>query len=209
MTWKKIWYFLWKDDSLASWVVNVILAFLIIKFIVYPGLGLLLGTPFPIVAVVSGSMEHDINKEYAQLGIQESERYEMCGHSYLEDRHVNFDVYWQECGGWYENINISKEEFRDYPLHNGFNKGDIIVLYSKKNIEQGDVIVFWGNHPEPIIHRIVQENAQGYITKGDHNAISDQGITANQQVVGKALFKIPLLGWVKILFVEFLGLFGG
>ena len=58
-TWKKVWHFIWEDNSIWSWIVNIILAFILIKFIVYPGLGLALGTSYPIVAVVSNSMEHE------------------------------------------------------------------------------------------------------------------------------------------------------
>ena len=57
--WGKVWYLIWYEDSVASWIVNVILAFLIIKFLIYPGLGLLFGTNLPIVAVVSESMQHE------------------------------------------------------------------------------------------------------------------------------------------------------
>ena len=60
-TWKKIWYFIWEDNSIWSWIVNIILAFVLIKFIVYPGLGLILSTSHPVVAVVSESMEHNGN----------------------------------------------------------------------------------------------------------------------------------------------------
>ena len=56
---KKTWHFIWEEDSIWSWIVNVILAFILIKFIVYPGLGLLLSTSHPVVAVVSESMEHN------------------------------------------------------------------------------------------------------------------------------------------------------
>ena len=56
---KRVWYFIWEEDSIWSWLVNIILAFVLIKYVVYPGLGFLLGTSHPIVAVVSGSMEHD------------------------------------------------------------------------------------------------------------------------------------------------------
>ena len=56
--WKSVWYFIWEDNSLLSWAVNVILAFVIIKFLLYPGLGFIFATTHPIVAVVSGSMEH-------------------------------------------------------------------------------------------------------------------------------------------------------
>jgi len=62
MDWKKIlkktWWFIWESDSIWSWIVNIILAFVIIKFLVYPGLGFAMQTSHPIVAVVSGSMEH-------------------------------------------------------------------------------------------------------------------------------------------------------
>ena len=57
---RKIWYFIWEDNSIWSWIVNVILAFVLIKFIVYPGLGFLLTTSHPVVAVVSESMEHNL-----------------------------------------------------------------------------------------------------------------------------------------------------
>ena len=52
----KIWYFVWEEDSVLSWAVNIVLAFFLIKYLVYPGLGLALGTTHPVVAVVSGSM---------------------------------------------------------------------------------------------------------------------------------------------------------
>jgi len=58
---KRFWNFMWNDDSVSSWVANVIVAFLLIRFIVYPVLGLILGTHFPIVAVVSESMEHGLH----------------------------------------------------------------------------------------------------------------------------------------------------
>ena len=58
---KRAWHFIWSEDSILSWIANVILAFLLIYFIVYPVLGFIFGTSFPIVAVVSGSMEHNEN----------------------------------------------------------------------------------------------------------------------------------------------------
>lgn len=196
---KKIWHFIWEDDSIWSWLVNIALAFILIKFIVYPGLGLLLGTSFPVVAVVSGSMEHD----------------------------GSFEEWWQSpahCDGsfctqeeWYKEYGISAEEFQSYPFKNGFNKGDIMVLKGEepKNIKSGDVIVFLSRQgPDPIIHRVVAvtgDESTGFVyqTKGDHNSDSgdiDMDIP-QEAVIGKAIFRIPLLGWIKILFVDFISLF--
>ncbi len=194
-TLKKIWYFLWESDSIWSWIVNFIIAFILVKFIVYPGLGYLLGTTFPVVAVVSGSMEHD----------------------------GSFDDWWQSsayCDGnectqeqWYANHNVSKEIFDEYRFKNGFNKGDIMVLLGvePKTIKTGDVIVFMSKErSDPIIHRVMIKNGDetsGFVfqTKGDHNVDSGVGLDTDIQesnILGKAVFRIPYLGWIKIAAVS-------
>ncbi len=211
---KKLWWFLWEDESIWSWIVNIILAFVLIKFIVYPGLGLLFGTSYPIVAVVSGSMEHDGSFDQ---WLSSSAICEMQSSGILDIQNVQkTQVCSQE--DWYKQYGISKEVFEEYKLHNGFNKGDIIFLKSAKDAEIGDILVFMTPYrPEPIIHRIIkiEENAENsskkiYQTKGDHNSGSgkyDMDINESQ-VLGKSMFKVPLLGWIKIGFVNFLSLFG-
>ncbi len=191
---------MWNDDSVSSWVANVIVAFLLIRFIVYPVLGLILGTHFPIVAVVSESMEHGLHD-----GV-------LCGRQ-LASFPESFDKYWSVCGLWYEHNGITQERFKDFPLQNGFDKGDVIVLWraSKENIELGDILVFQGTKPQPIIHRVVKvwqdNNDYYYQTKGDHNSDSIPGVLGElaigeERVFGKGLLRIPYLGWLKILFVD-------
>ena len=187
---KKTWWFIWEDDSVLSWIVNIILAFVLIKFIVYPGLGLLLGTGYPIVAVVSSSMKHD----------------------------GSFDNWWSTQENWYSGYNISSEQFSSFDFRNGFNKGDIMVLYGKKpkDIKVGDVIVFRSKRPDPIIHRVVKgwelDEKYYFQTKGDHNSDSIKSFTLDEtnigeeRLLGKAVFRVPLLGYVKIWFVELIQL---
>ena len=91
---RKTWKFFWDDDSIWSWLTNIVVAFLVIRFLVYPLLGVLLGTSFPIVAVVSESMEHSLGPKG-----------DLCGKLY-EDFPESFDNYWQSCGQWYEQHNI-------------------------------------------------------------------------------------------------------
>jgi len=186
---KKTWHFIWHEDSVLSWLVNIVLAFVLIKFIVYPLLAAFLGTSFPIVAVVSPSMEH----------------------------RESFELWWGDFGSWYEKNNITKADFKKFPLKNGFDKGDIIILRSAKNIEIGDVVVFKSHReqprPDPIIHRVVKTDSR-FQTKGDNNArqinecsdgcLDETDIRA-EQIFGKAMLRIPLLGWVKILFVDYIG----
>ena len=181
---KKIWRFIWYDDSLLSWIVSVLLAFIIVKFIIFPGLGFLLNTQLPVVAVVSGSMEHD----------------------------GNFDNFWERQGSWYEENSITKEEFKNYPMKNGFNKGDIIFLYGSKNLKTGDIIVFKGNSQNPIIHRLVKIH-DSYQTKGDNNQDSFKELNETNinpgNVIGKAFLRIPYLGWVKIGFTNLISYLPG
>ena len=170
---KKLWRFIWEDNSIWSWLVNLILAFVLVKFIIYPGLGLLLGTGYLVVAVVSGSMEHD----------------------------GGFDNWWSSQENIYNELGITKEEFKDFRFKNGFNKGDIMVLIGSEKINIGDVIVFRGGASEPIIHRVVKIDSLQ--TKGDQNTGSrnDEIGISKDRIIGKAVIRVPYLGWVKLIFV--------
>lgn len=185
--WKKIWHFIWKEESLASWIANVILAFVLIKFIVYPGLGFLLGTGYPIVAVVSGSMEHD----------------------------GSFDQWWNSsCGSQtqmelYKNYRIDKDQFTQFQFRHGFDKGDIMIVKDGSKPKIGQTIIYTiPEQSDPIIHRVVdtlsKEGHNLYKTKGDHNCgvnAFEEAISPDQ-IVGMAIIRVPWLGWVKLAFMN-------
>lgn len=185
--WGRLWYFIWYDDSIWSWIVNVILAYVIIKYVFYPGLGLVMGTGFPIVAVVSTSMVHD----------------------------QPFDPWWTAHEDAYLELGITKANFSEYPFKNGFNKGDLMFLIGKdpEDIRIGDVIVFQSKKPYPIIHRVIKKQEQGmwvFQTKGDNNHAQirddqlDETRVLEKVVLGKAIMRIPWLGYIKIWFVDLL-----
>lgn len=186
---KRIWHFIWEEDSIWSWIANIVLAFVLIKFIVYPALGFMLHTTHPVVAVVSESMEHD----------------------------GSFDQWWDSASQWYVGNSMTKEQFQDFAMTNGFDKGDIMILKGKEpaEIQMGDIIVFWSTKKDPIIHRVVKkwQDKDGYHfqTKGDNyktNPASiktiflDETDISEEQVVGNAVARIPLLGYIKIFFVQ-------
>ncbi len=185
MSWKKdlkkVYQFIFHDDSIWSWVVNIILAFVIVKFLVYPGLGFALDTDYPMVAVISGSMEHN---------------------------GMSFDTWWAENGEWYESNGISKYEFEAYNMKNGFNKGDVIVLKGSESYEVGDILVYQSSfHAYPIIHRVtyINDDKNTFVLKGDNNDGQDPSDVSLDQVEGEAWLKIPWIGWVKLIFVEIIG----
>jgi signal peptidase I len=210
---KKIWNFLWHEDSVTSWVVSIILAFVIVKFIVYPLIGILLGTGFPIVAVVSESMEHKasplcIEYENGKCVNESDSAFKICGQTVNNGGFFSENMYWETCGEWYKEHNISRKSFSEFSFKRGFNKGDIMVLVGaeSKDINIGDIVVFDGGLNYPIIHRVVDKwvDSDSYYlaTKGDNNeGSSDNEIEIGEdELVGKAVFRLPLLGWVKIWF---------
>ena len=120
-----------------------------------------------------------------------------------------------------DRFNISKSDFLGFSFKNGFNRGDIIFLKgtSPEKLAVGDVLVFWTGRPDPIIHRVIRkwtENGNYFFqTKGDHNLKSINSHNLNEakitsgQIVGKALFRVPYLGWLKIGFVKLVNLLVG
>jgi len=184
---KKFWNFVWKSDTPPSWIVSFILVFILVKFVIYPGIGFLFGTTHPVVAVVSWSMEHE----------------------------ESFDDWWESKGKWYEENGISKSQFEEFRFRSGFNQGDIMVVFGRQSqdINIGDVLIFQSTTNYPVIHRVVnkwEEDGQYFFqTKGDNNAGSyvqlDEREISSDRVVGVATFRIPYLGWIKILFNNVVG----
>ncbi|MBS3065858.1 hypothetical protein J4229_02310 [Candidatus Pacearchaeota archaeon] len=171
--WRKIWEYL-KKDTWDSWLVSLILVFVFIKLIFFPLLSLVTGSSLPLVVVESCSMYHE----------------------------TNFDDWWFKNSAWYEQRGISKSDFEGYPFKDGLNKGDILLLISKDKYKRGDIIVYPSSTAHPIIHRIVTENP--ITTKGDHNPQQysfDVNVPQNN-IIGKTALKVPLFGWVKLIFFE-------
>ena len=196
ITLAKIWDFLWNSNSIWSWIANFAIAFILIKFIVFPLLGIIFQTGLPVVAVISQSMHHDGNfEEWMQSNA-------LCSNGSCTQEE------------WYTQKGISKEEFKEYPLSNGFSRGDIIIIKGDEpqDLQVGDIIVFDSGKNYPIIHRIISKNSNNgeytFETKGDKNPTQikdfqlDETNVEDQNIHGKAIGKIPYIGYIKIFFSE-------
>lgn len=182
---KKVWVYLNKD-SWDSWLVSLLLIALTIKFILFPLLAFVTGSTLPLVVVESCSMYHE----------------------------SNFEEWWSKNSGWYEQKGITKEQFLEFKYKNGINKGDIFLVTGDKSYEIGDIIIFKPNpeslSPNPIIHRLIDIDPYG--TKGDHNSDqlrqerntlrTDETNIPKEAILGKVSFRIPLVGWAKLIFFE-------
>jgi len=174
---KKTWDFL-QEDSWPSFVVTLLIAFVVIKFVFFPGLSFLTGSSLPLVIVESCSMYHH---EDGMAKSFESSVYEDYGLSLLDSL------------GW--------------DFQNGFAKGDVIFVVGADDVEVGDVIIFNENVQYPLIHRVVSVEDGVYSTKGDNYKTnsgqrSAEKSIAEDRLIGKALFKVPFVGWAKLIFFE-------
>ena len=170
---KRIWKFLIHDNSVWSFIADAIIIIIVGKLILFPLLGLLFGTSLPVVAVVSQSMNHG---------------------------GLDFDAWWEANHEWYEEREITKEQFEEFDYNNGFREGDALILFgpNKEEINKGDIIVF--TSPQgPIIHRVV--SVDPLETKGDANSaqIYFEKNIALDRVEGVAVKWIPFIGWPKAI----------
>ena len=173
---------------------------IIFALILNKGMGYILHTSTPIVAVMTNSMVHDATTPY---------------------RHYQF---------LQENFDYSKEEIDSWPVNNGFRPGDVLVIKGvpEDELKVGDVIVFakhnkndnTGQKEYDIIHRIVYIDDEGYpFTKGDHNPVIDpdcnlfenspSGCWERVKIKGKAVLLIKYLGWPKLILQNIIFWVGG
>lgn len=184
----KFWNLLWKDDSLKGWIFSILFITLFILLIFFPLLRLVTGTSLPLAIVESCSMYHQGNL------------------------FSNFDNWWERHDPKYSDFIINKLDFENFPMKNGFSKGDILFIVGTepKDVEEGDIIIFsTEQYPNPIIHRVIdidEENGQFvFSTIGDNNndQLSVEEEIPGEAIVGKAVFRIvPYAGWVKLIFFE-------
>lgn len=172
-------------------LLGILLAYLFNFFF-----GIILNTELPFVVIVSNSMSHSPNSQ-------------ICGTD-LENYKNNFDDYWKVCGESYKAFNITKEIFSEFPFKNGLEIGDIAVITGSNEYKIGDVIVYKPrNEKYPIIHRIVALNEDGsFQTKGDRNngQLYYEKRVEKSQIYGKAVLRIPLIGWPKVILTRLIGI---
>ena len=133
-----------KNDELLSWVVYLLSAFFF-AWVIYTGLGLILGTTSPMMIVVSASME-PIYHRGDILILQGTDAHGLLG------KEVELPL-----------ENLSEKEFEAFanPIYSQgtqnkiesikFDSGEIIPV-----TQDGSIVVYWSNYmKEPIVHRVV------------------------------------------------------
>jgi len=93
--------------------------------------------------------------------------------------------------------------------------GDVIIIseVSIDDIQKGDIIQYRvENMTIPIVHRVYDISGEGdtkvFITKGDANSNPDTDPILAENIMGKAVFTIPKVGWIPITIKGFINSFG-
>ena len=73
--------------------------------------------------------------------------------------------------------------------------GSMAITMKQDTYEVGDVIMYWNSdYNLYILHRIVEDTPNGFITQGDANAHPDSQFVKHDQIVGKCIFFSAALG---------------
>ncbi|MDP1695452.1 MAG: S26 family signal peptidase [archaeon] len=170
---KKFWKFL-QEDTWQSWIVSLVLIVILIKFIFFPTISFITGSPLPLVVIESCSMYHN----------------------------SNFESWWDTHSAIYSQYSINKSEFQNYPFKNGLNKGDVIFVWGRADLKEGDVIIFEAGTQHPLIHRLISTFPLS--TKGDNNEnqLDMEKFISQEKIIGKGIARIPLVGWLKLIFFD-------
>lgn len=92
-----------------------------------------------------------------------------------------------------------------YTLDNQFNTYDVIGISEYKNGEEPklyDVVAFKGKNDVTYVHRIIEINDSGYVTRGDSNAVSD-----TNSLYDNYLTRDKILGYYNGTRIQVLGVF--
>ena len=84
------------------------------------------------------------------------------------------------------------------------NVGDLVLVkkIDKDKLKKNDIIAY-NRDNIVIIHRIKDKDKEGLITKGDNNLYEDINKVYYNQVIGKSIIRIPIIGHVYSFISKF------
>ncbi len=80
--------------------------------------------------------------------------------------------------------------------------GSLAILKKDLTYDVGDIVAYQASESgisKVVIHRIVQKSGDGFVLKGDNNRSNDPELVKYDQIIGKAVFYVPYVGYLPIL----------
>lgn len=84
--------------------------------------------------------------------------------------------------------------------------GTLVISQIETRYVVGDIVAFVNEDEINVIHRIVKETAEGFITRGDNNSGDDPGMISNKDILGRATFVFPYVGFLSMFLKTPLGM---
>jgi signal peptidase I len=79
------------------------------------------------------------------------------------------------------------------------HRGDLLFVTGADDFQVNDIVIYQRSDVQyTIVHRIIEIQEDGYVIKGDNNPVPDAGIVKQEQIIGKVLFAVPLLGYPRL-----------
>jgi signal peptidase I len=80
------------------------------------------------------------------------------------------------------------------------HRGDLLFVTGADDFQVNDIVIYQRSEVQyTIVHRIIEVQEDGYVIKGDNNPVPDAGVVKQEQIVGKVLFAVPLLGYPRLV----------
>jgi len=75
-----------------------------------------------------------------------------------------------------------------------YQPGDLVIVHRATGYQVDDIITYL--HPDigPVIHRIIGQQGDHFILKGDHNTWTDSFLPASKDIIGKAWIHLSVAG---------------
>lgn len=77
-----------------------------------------------------------------------------------------------------------------------YQQGDLVVVHRADEYQVGDIVTYRNPDIGPVIHRIIGQQGDQFILKGDHNTWTDSFLPASADIIGKAWIQLRGVGKV-------------
>jgi signal peptidase I len=91
-----------------------------------------------------------------------------------------------------------------------FHTGDLAILRPETSYQKGDIIAYHSRTLHGVIlHRVVDSDATGFVTKGDHNTWRDPDRPSGSDISGRLWIHVPKVGLLFLAARDHLGIVAG
>ena len=78
-----------------------------------------------------------------------------------------------------------------------FASGSLAITKNTQAYEVGDIAAYKDESDRLVVHRIIEQEEDGFIFKGDNNKAEDPGIIKPETIHGEVIFVAPYLGYLS------------